>query len=375
MKALCMKEDDARYCLALKFIPDVGNVACKNLIDAFGSPVNVFRASHAELSRVYPITERTARRIREFSDWSRVDRELSLADRQGVAIITAQDNVYPKNLRTIYDYPPLLYVRGSLSPDEIFLAVVGSRLASTYGKFITERLCRELALQGITIVSGMARGIDSAAHRGALAGKGRTIAVLGSGIDVIYPPENRKLYERIAAQGAVITELPFATEPAGPHFPARNRIISGMSLGVVVAEATERSGSLITARCALDQGREVFAIPGSIDSPGSRGTHALIREGAKLCEDISDIVEEILPQIDVAPSMKEGRASEAGTAGDPLTAPETTLLDKIGSTPLHVDRLIAMTGLKTGDLLNILLTLELKGYIEQLPGKLFIRKE
>ena len=375
MKALCMKEDDARYWLALKFVPDVGNVACKNLVDAFGSPGSVFRASHAELSRVYPITGRTARRIKEFNDWDRVDRELSLADRHGVSIITAHDGSYPKNLRTIYDYPPLLYVRGSLSPDDILLAVVGSRLASTYGKFITERLCRDLALQGITIVSGMARGIDSAAHRGALAGRGRTIAVLGSGIDVIYPPENGKLYERIAAQGAVITEFPFATEPSGPNFPARNRIISGMSLGVVVAEATERSGSLITARCALDQGREVFAIPGSIDSPGSRGTHALIREGAKLCEDIADIVEEILPQIDVAPPMKEGRADEPETAGDPLTASESDLLDKIGSTPVHVDTLIAMTGSKTGDLLNILLTLELKGYIEQLPGKLFIRKE
>lgn len=371
-----MKEDDAKYWLALKFVPDVGNVACKNLVNAFGTPGHVFQASIAELSGVHSITEKTARRIKGFDDWSRVDRELTLADRLGVSIVTAHDRLYPKNLLNIYDYPPVLYVRGSLSHDDIHIAVVGSRLASTYGKFITERLCRELALQGITIVSGMARGIDSAAHRGALSGKGRTIAVLGSGIDVIYPPENRSLYEKISASGAVITEFPFATEPSGPNFPSRNRIISGMSLGVVVAEANERSGSLITARCALDQGRDVFAIPGSIDSPGSKGTHALIREGAKLCENMSDILDEILPQIEHVPSAKESPGIDSHTdKGDTLSFSESSVLDKIGRTPVHIDRLIALTGVNAGTLLNILLTLELKGYIEQLPGKIFIRKE
>ncbi len=370
-----MKEDLLKYWLALKFLPEVGNVIFKNLIGAFGSPRSVFQASITALTGVHRVTERIALHIKEFNDWPTIDRELELAERYNISIITSSDRLYPKNLLNIYDYPPLLYVKGHLSEDDINIAVVGSRMASTYGKFITERLCRELAMKGITIVSGMARGIDSAAHRGALTGKGRTIAVLGSGIDVIYPPENRNLYEKIAASGAVITEFPFSTEPSGPNFPARNRIISGISLGVVVAEANEKSGSLITARSALDQGRDVFAIPGSIDSPGSTGTHKLIREGAKLCENIYDILEEILPQIDIAPSQNKDTAIDSGIDRDPLNSSESSVLDKIGKKPIHIDTLIPMTGLNAGNLLNILLTLELKGYIEQLPGKTFTIKE
>jgi DNA processing protein len=231
-------------------------------------------------------------------------------------------------------------------------------------------------MSGITVVSGMARGIDSAAHRGALTGKGRTIAVLGSGIDVIYPPENRKLYESISANGAVITEFPFSTEPQGSNFPARNRIISGMSLGVVVAEANEKSGSLITARCALDQGRDIFAVPGSIDAPGSKGTHRLIREGAKLCENVYDILEEILPQIEIDSSHETPKADiESEVDTSLLNKFEATVLKNIGGKPVHIDSLVSNTGYDVSTLLNILLSLELNGYIEQLPGKTFVIKE
>ncbi|MBN2569498.1 MAG: DNA-processing protein DprA [Deltaproteobacteria bacterium] len=371
-----MKDELLKYWIALKFVPDVGNVIFKNLVCALGSPSNVFHASVSDLTGVDHVTKKVAHQIKEFNDWARVEKELIQASKSNISIITSSDTLYPKNLLNTYDYPPFLYVKGHLFEKDINVAVVGSRLASTYGKFITERLCRELAMSGITIVSGMARGIDSAAHTGALAGKGRTIAVLGSGIDVIYPPENRKLYDKIAATGAVITEFPLSTEPSGPNFPARNRIISGMSLGVIVAEANERSGSLITARFALDQGRDVFAIPGSIDSPGSKGTHRLLREGAKLCENIDDVLEEILPQVDIVPSIsKEDSSRDSNIFKDSLDGSESAVLSKIGKRPVHIDTLIPLTGCSTSDLLNILLSLELKGYIEQLPGKTFIIKE
>lgn len=371
-----MEQDIIKYWLALNFVSDVGNVTFKNLINSFGSPQNVFQASISALKRVPRVSEKIAMQIKEFNDWSKVDRELEMSYKSNVSIITSSNVLYPKLLLNIYDYPPLLYVKGNLLKDDVNIAVVGSRLASTYGKFITERLCRELAMRGITIVSGMARGIDSAAHRGALTGKGRTIAVLGSGIDVIYPPENRKLYENISASGAVITEFPFSTEPQGPNFPSRNRLISGISLGVVVAEANEKSGSLITARYALEHGRDIFAIPGSIDAPGSKGTHKLIREGAKLCENVYDILEEILPQIDVASSHEEPETDiESGIDTSLLSNSEATVLKQIGKMPVHVDSLISNTGYDVSNLLNILLSLELNGYIEQLPGKTFIIKE
>jgi DNA processing protein len=280
-----------------------------------------------------------------------------------------------------------LYVKGLLKEDDINIAVVGSRVASTYGKFTTERLCRELALKGITVVSGLARGIDSAAHRGALAGKGRTIAVLGCGLDIIYPPENEKLLMEIAQKGVVITEFPFGTQPNAPNFPSRNRIISGVSLGVVVVEAGEKSGSLITARVALDQGREVFAVPGSIDSAGSRGTHHLIRQGAKLIENVDDILDEILPQLDLkfethAPEENIPSRPSVDTEEKPhsnvirnLNDAERAVLKTITSKKVDVDTVIAATGLSAGDVLTILLNLELQGIITHLPGKMYIRKE
>jgi len=374
-----MTHNDIKYWLALKFVEKVGNVGFNNLVETFGSPRAVFDAPASSLQKIHRITQKTARDIKNFDNWARVEKELELADKSNVSIITSDSPLYPRLLLNIYDFPPILYIRGTLSNQDINIAVVGSRMASTYGRFTTERLCRELVMKGITVVSGMARGIDSAAHAGAIAGKGRTIAVLGSGIDVIYPPENRKLFEKIAEHGAVITEFPFSTQPLASNFPARNRIISGLSLGVVVVEANEKSGSLITARVALEQGREVFAVPGSIDSTGTKGTHRLIREGAKLVENTYDILEEILPQLNLnhttAKSSDEKPVQGHSGRSEELNADERAILKLIGKKPVHIDSLATDSSYQIHDILSILMSLELGDYVEQLPGKNFVVKE
>jgi DNA processing protein len=378
---------DRKYWIALKSIDGVGSVGFKNLVDAFGHPKNVFNASIQTLTAVPGIGRKTAANIKDFNRWDKTEEELELLRKYDARLITYQDSLYPRSLLNIYDFPPFLYTKGLLKEDDVNIAVVGSRMASTYGKFSTQRLCRELAIKGITVVSGLARGIDSAAHKGALTGRGRTIAVLGCGLDTVYPPENQELYEEIVNKGAVITEYSFGTPPSGSNFPARNRIISGVSLGVVVVEANEKSGSLITAKLALEQGREVFAVPGSIDSAGSRGTHKLIKQGAKLIENVYDILDEILPQVEMrskdAPpeerilrqdNGEEGRP-EQKTAAQGFTDAEKSILKSISSKALDIDSIIHSTGLKPNEVLNILLTLELRGIIKQLPGKKFIVKE
>jgi DNA processing protein len=386
-----MHQNDLKYWLALKSIEGVGNIGFKNLLDALGTPRNVFHASFQTLTVVPGIGKKTAAHIRDFNDWRTIEEELEHVKKNDAQIITYQDPLYPQRLLNIYDFPVFLYVNGSLKEDDVNIAVVGSRLASTYGKFSTERLCRELVLKGITVVSGLARGIDSAAHRGALTGGGRTIAVLGCGLDIIYPSENEKLFEEIVSHGAVITEFPYGTPPNAPNFPARNRIISGLSLGVVVVEANEKSGSLITARLALEQGREVFAVPGTIDSAGSRGTHKLIKQGAKLIENVYDILDEILPQVEktgkapfppgeksedshFSDSHEKEKEQEAKVSSG-LTDRENTVLKALSTQATDVDSIITATGLKSPDVLNILLTLELRGTIKQLPGKRYIIEE
>jgi DNA processing protein len=372
-----MKEGDLKYWLALRLIEGLSSAVFKNLIAVFGDPRKVFDVPADALKTVAGVKAKTADSIASFKNWGQAEREMELASKAGVSIVTAHDPLYPWLLLNIYDYPPVLYVKGRLLEDDVTVAVVGSRAASTYGKYSTERLCRELALNGITIVSGMARGIDSAAHRGALSVKGRTIAVLGCGIDVVYPPENRSLHEEIASNGAVISEFPFSTPPLAQHFPMRNRIISGLSLGVVIVEATEKSGSLITARLALDQGREVFAVPGIIDSPGSKGTHRLIKEGAKLVENAHDILEEIRPQLTIPLTRQTPKEADAPPAppGESLKETEKTVLDVLTRRAVDVDTIIEQTGFKAKDVLAILLSLELNGRIEQQPGKRFMRKE
>ena len=380
-----MLNQNLKYWVALKWVEGVGNVGFKALLEAFGTPQKVFEAPLSMIKAVPGIGDKTAPQIKSFKDWKKVEKELEFADRTCVSIVTSQDPLYPSQLLSTYDYPAFLYVKGHLKEDDVNVAVVGSRTASTYGKFTTERLCRELVLRGITVISGLARGIDSAAHRGALSGKGRTIAVLGCGLDVVYPPENEELFNEISLQGALISEFPFGTPPNAPNFPARNRIISGISLGVVVVEASEKSGSLITARIALEQGREVFAVPGSIDSSGSRGTNKLIKQGAKLIENVEDILEEILPQVTRAPkSVKPDQRQKQPddqqkilTSSPDLVLKETdkTVWQVLSQKPVHIDQIITSTGLTAHEVLVILLNLELQGLIEQKPGKTYMRKE
>ncbi|UCD83300.1 MAG: DNA-processing protein DprA [Deltaproteobacteria bacterium] len=361
---------DRFYWLALSFIPGIGNVIYQRLIKHFQDAEKVFQASREELLKVPNMRAKNAEAIRGFKDWERVKKEIELVEENQVKLLTWGDEDYPENLRNIYDPPSVLYIKGDiLKEDNLAVAVVGSRNPTEYGRLATERIGRDLTRQGITVVSGMARGIDSSSHKGALSGGGRTIAVLGSGIDVIYPPENKGLYHEIAARGAVISEFPMGTHPDGVNFPARNRIISGLSLGVVIVEATLRSGSLITANCALEQGREVFAVPGNVSSPRSRGTNMLIKKGAKLVEEARDVLEEILPQLGAS---RREREDEDEIPPD-LSEDERKIFDVLEKEPLHIDRITVKSGLKANQALAVLLNLELNGLIKQLAGKMFIR--
>ncbi|HSV92444.1 MAG TPA: DNA-processing protein DprA [Desulfobacterales bacterium] len=349
----------------LKAVPGVGNHLFKRLIERFGSPAAALRAPAAELGGVEGISRRTVEAMRSHraSDAGRF--EIEAACRSGFGIVTMSDPAYPRLLREIPDPPPMLYVHGELEGLERPIAVVGSRHATAYGLDTTRRLCADLAAIGFTVVSGMAVGIDAAAHEGALAGGGRTVAVLGSGLANVYPPQHRRLFERIAARGAVVSEFPIDAGPEAHHFPVRNRIISGMSLGTVVVEATRNSGSLITARLAAEQNREVFAVPGSVQSFKSTGTHTLIKQGAKLVENVQDIVDEL------------GGAATASVPADrpapviPVSAEEARVLGALGPYPLHIDELVRSLSLDAGSLSGILLQLELKGLATQQPGKLF----
>jgi len=275
----------------LKSAPGIGNHLFKRLIDRFHSPPHVFEASLEDLFEVEGMTARLASSIKGHRTPETVKKEIDLVVQKGYDIITMADKNYPPLLLQIPDPPPFLYVYGRLDERIENIAVVGSRNATSYGISTTNRLCRDLAFLNFKIISGMAKGIDTAAHKGALSSEGKTIAVLGSGLERVYPADNLKLFHQIAANGAVISEFPLKTEPEAHNFPRRNRIISGISLGTVVVEATKKSGALITARLAAEQNREVFAIPGSIHSFKSMGTHTLIKEGAKLVERAQDIID------------------------------------------------------------------------------------
>lgn len=355
---------DFFYWFALKSIPQVGNVTFRRLLDIFGDPANVFKASRTEISSVKGIHPESAASILAGGGQAEAEKECRAVERAGAKIVTFISREYPKPLLQISDYPPFLYVKGILSAEELAIAVVGSRRASGYGAVTAERLAADLAAQGVAIVSGMARGIDTAAHRGALKAGGRSIGVLGCGVDVIYPRENLRMFGEIQEKGALVSEFPMGTEPRAENFPRRNRIISGISKGVLVIEAAESSGSLITAQIALDQGREVFAVPGNINSPNSRGSNGLIKQGAKLVESVTDILEE-LPQ--------KGKQAFSLTAKTPqdLSPPEALLRDILLKEPLQIDEIIAKSALTAGEVSVILLGLELKGVITQLPGMYF----
>jgi DNA processing protein len=317
------------------------------------------------------VGERIVGEIQKGSFEKKVERELSLLQKVGGTIVTSGDETYPSRLKNIYDPPPVLYVRGQLrKEDEVAVAIVGSRKTSSYGRTMTERVSQELATRGVTIVSGMARGIDSVAHQGAISAGGRTIAVLGCGVDVVYPPENRNLFQDIIDHGAILSEFPMGSPPEGSHFPKRNRVISGLSVGVVVVEAGQRSGSLITANYALEQGRDVFAVPGNIGMASSRGTNQLIKQGAKLVESSQDILIEITPQW-----QKENEVTPP--AKDParhLPEEQRGLYGLLTETPIHIDEIIRESQLEPGRVMSLLLELELKGLVSQWPGRGFSRK-
>src|SRR5437660_2232229 len=294
----------------------------------------------------------------------------SVAKAQDHITIALGDERYPELLRAIHDPPAVLYCDGSVEPgDRQAVAIVGSRQATPYGLRVTEALAGELSALGFTIVSGFARGIDAAAHRASLAAGGRTIAVLGCGLDVDYPPGHASLHAEIAGSGAVLTEFAPGMPPRATNFPRRNRIISGLALGVVVVEAAEDSGSLITARLALEQGREVFAVPGSIDAPTSRRPHGLLKQGATLVETVDDIVEELLPQLDRPLQTLKTEPIAALPEHVELSPSERTVLEVMSRDPLHLDDLTERSRLTTPAVAAILLGLELKALVKQLPGQ------
>lgn len=357
-----MTANETYHWIALRVIPLVGTVTFHRLLSHFGSPGRVLQASVDELRQVPGLNTAAIASLLTFDPRPIAERECRGIERSGVRLVTCRMEEYPPLLREIHDPPPFLYVKGSMAGLDTALAIVGSRRASSYGVTTTRKLAAALAGQGVAVVSGLARGIDTAAHEGVLQEGGHTVAILGCGVDVIYPPENRRLYGELAERGAVVSEFALGTRPVPENFPRRNRIISGISRGVLVVEATEKSGSLITAQFALDQGRDVFAVPGNITSAGSMGTNRLIKQGARLVESVEDIVEELAP----------GRSRPLPISSGPqLTAEETSLCTLLADGPLQIDDLHGRSGLTVSVLSAMLLRLELRGVVMQLPGKTF----
>lgn len=348
---------DIKYWVGFSLIPGIGRVRLTQLENYFTNLEDAWKATPAELKR----SGLDSGSIRAITSWRpkiSLEAEMEKLDRYGVKVLTCHDPDYPSRLKEIYGYPPLLYVRGSLLPeDEWCLAVVGTRRATVYGRQVTEEIVADLARSKITIVSGLAKGIDSVAHHSALEAGGRTIAVFGCGLDIVYPGENAELARRIMQQGALVSEYPLGTRPKADNFPRRNRIMSGLSLGVLVVEAGKASGAMITAHLALEQNREVFAIPGSILSPASRGTNHLIQEGAKLVRDYTDILEELnLTAVAQQVEMKELM---------PTSDTESLLLKQLGAEPTHIDEVCRSSGLSISTVSSTLAMMELKGLVKQ----------
>ena len=365
---------DTERLLILNMIEDVGSIRTRCLLEYFGSLSKVFEAGEDELKRVKNIGSLIALKIVQGIREIDLNKELKLIKRHNVKVITFIDEDYPVSLKNIHDPPVVLYVKGEILPeDDIAIAIVGSRKASFYGMQTAERLGYELASRGVTIVSGMARGIDSSAHRGALKANKRTIAVLGSGLANIYPEEHIILAEEISSKGAVISEFAMETIPDRGNFPKRNRIISGLSKGVVVVEAAQKSGALITADCALEQGKEVFAVPGKVDSLTSKGTNGLIKQGAKLAETVEDVLEEL--NLKNHPHPGSGLRPDPGWGwyGTKLDKTESIVYNLLSSDPQHIDEVSDVTGLGISEISKTLLNLELRKLVKQLPGKNYVK--
>jgi DNA processing protein len=361
-----ISNDPVLFWIGLSSLPGVGRATFRKLAQHFGSPEKALTAPDRELRAFGGLSEGVIKNIGICSWRTYAEQELMRARNAGVTILTAGDPDYPAVLENTPDPPLFLYVKGALEQDD-GIAIVGTRKPSHYGLTLTHRIAYQLAETGFTIVSGLARGIDTQAHKGALSAKGRTIAVLACGIDIVYPPENKGLLEQISRNGAVITENPFGTKPESGYFPGRNRIISGLSRGTVIIEATEDSGSLITARYTLEQGRKLFAIPGNIGSPTSKGTNSLIKEGAVLVENAEDVIR----------GLGSGAQVTTHNAAPPLpllSPEEETVFCRITGEPKHIDAIMNESGTTAGTVNGFLISLELKGLVKQLPGKYYVRE-
>ncbi len=366
--------------LELRAVKGLGPITYSRLINRFGSPEAIHKAPLSELIATGDLSPSLAQALKQpLSEIcaKQIERELDAVEAGKFFILTLADPQYPARLKTIADPPPVLYYTGQLLDcDQQALAIVGARKGSHAGRAFTRQLSGDLAALGFTMVSGLARGIDAEAHEGALHAAGRTLAVLGCGIDQTYPPEHHTLRQRIEQQGAVLSEFPMGTSPQSFHFPQRNRVISGLSLGVIVTEATLKSGSLITARMALEQNREVFAVPGAVTSPLSHGPHRLIQQGAKLVEKPWDIVEEILPMLEPSFRQQLETQHKVGDSHPPAIAlgpEEQELFDRIPLEPVLLDELIAQGSYSSSEVMSILLSLEMKGLIKHVPGLQYVR--
>ena len=345
-------------------VPRMNETRLKYLLARFGEPEAVLAAKRDDLLAVEKVDKELATAIVDYKRSDETRQRIKGAQAAGVETIPFTSAGFPANLKDLAHMPPVLFVRGEIrDSDHLAIAVVGTRLASNYGRQVAEKLGQELARSGVTVVSGLARGIDTYAHRGALTAGGRTIAVLGCGVDVYYPPENRKLQDEIAGHGAVISEFPLGAEPLAMNFPKRNRVVSGLSRAVVAVEAGEKSGVLNTVAWALDQGRDVYAVPGNVTAQQSVGTNRLLREGAKpvLC------AEDVLSELGL--KVKREERARVEVAED-----ERPVLDFLSSEPVHVDDICEGVGVPMAGLLSVLFQLEMKGLVRQLPGKLFVRE-
>ena len=362
--------------LRLRAIEGLGDRALLLLIETWKSAEAVLRASKDDLIQSGCSTRLADAIMRGPSSAAlrSIDREQTWLQRTRTEVRTVLDQSYPARLRMISDPPPLLYISGAMTDaDDLAVAVVGARRATAAGCLMTEELSRSLAESGVTVISGLARGIDAAAHRGALTAGGRTIAVLGCGIDITYPTEHGRLRREIEERGAVVSELPVGTPPQSHNFPRRNRIISGLSLGVVVTEAAVDSGSLITARLAADQGREVFSVPGFVKEETSRGTNALLKDGATLVEKAEDIIEALWPQLDSTLRAKLRRPREKKQSDEDFGIDERLVYDALSYEPKIVDRIVEETRLSVSTVMAALLSLELRKRVRQLSGQRYIR--
>lgn len=375
--------------LILNAIAGLGQVRIRRLLDYFGSPEKILAARAEALSLQPFLPRRAVENIVHFpKDWF-LQEEYELIKKHRIKIVTIEDHDYPENLREISDGPLVLYVKGTLKAEhKMALAIVGSRRASFYGTCFTEKFAGELAQLGLTVVSGMAQGIDAAAHRGALKVKAETIAVLGNGLCHVYPLANKKLFEQIPLSGAIVSEFPMSMPPRPGHFPRRNRIISGLALGVLVVEASQKSGALITSDFALEQGREVFAIPGKPDHPNSQGVNNLIKQGARLVTSVEDIIEELRPHLEgylqslsrvqtfkadlispVGNSERGGQQEESFVKE--LSFEEKLIYQLLKGNTCHIDEIVHHSGLPVSTVMALLSRLEFKKIVKQFPGKFF----